>query len=493
MALGSPRIRPRLHCTRARPPFPGPVRSPEAPTLPTTMKHRSLAVLALTSIAAVAPPAAAAGEDDLRDSVLLENGKTLRGRVLERYGEEHVILYQGNKRKKLPVEDVVSLTTVRDKLRSFLAEHVEGLTVEEEWGLVQTALDLELPRMADLQAWRVLVFDPQHDGAHEHLGHVRRRGAWRWPIDRKQLKREDWEETIQDWNDRLVLESEHYLVETNTSLHQAVNCLFDLELVYLEWMDRFGEELRAGEEVLRDEDRMVVHVFRDRQDKGYKDYYNKKREPHYDPSTQVRTSKGFSNLAFVHYNMGRGSRPVGFFDVAIQQLMYSTLVLSRQSGYLPHDVTTRDGHWVELGFGYWFGRQFGGSPGYARHLEFTAEPKTARLANVRMTRGPLSSRPVRKEVKNLIGLELRHYYTIDKDNTSEIYRAKARNFFRFLIETDPPVIHRNKVVGSGRAGLVRYLREVYVKPTSHSSSSFDDSLGGKAELLYDPWVKWRMQ
>ena len=458
----------------------------------TPMLRRALLALSLAFLPALALASSTAGDDDLRDAVLMKNGDTLRGRVLERYGDEHVILYEGTRRKKLDQEDVVSMITVRDKLRTFLSERQESVPIEDAWALVQRALDLGLPRMADVQAWRVLVFDPEHEGAHAHLGHKKRGGGYRWPSGNKQLSLEDFEEEIQDWNDRFVLESEHYRIETNTSLRQATDVAFDLELVYLDWMDRFGEELQAGEKVLRPEDRMVMHVFRDREDKGYKDYYNKKREPHYDPSTQVATSKGYPNLAFVFYQSGRGSRPVDFFDIAVQQLMYSTLVLSRQSGYLPTDITTRSSHWVELGFGYWLGRQFIGSPGFARHAEFTPEAKTARLANVRMIRGPLSSKFVRKEVTNLIGLELRQFYVIDKDDTSEIYRAKARSFFRFLMEADPPVIHNKKVVGSGRAGLMHYLREVYVKPTSHSSSSFDDGLGAKVEVLYDAWVKWRM-
>jgi hypothetical protein len=451
-------------------------------------------VLALVWLPGSAPARGGSpSDDDLRDAVLLQNGDTLRGRVLERYGEEEVILYQGTRRKKIPQENVVSMRTVRDNLRTFLAEHIEGLTLEQEWSLVGLAVELQLPALANVQAWRVLELNPEHEGAHEHLGHKQRSGRYRWPLDAKQLTREEFDEALRDWNDRFVLESEHYVVETNASVRQATEVAFDLERVYLDWMDRFGEELHAGEDVLRSDHKMTFHVFFDRGDKGYKDYYNSKREPHYDPSTPVSTSMGNPNLAFVYYNMGRGSRPVGLFDVAVQQLMYSTLVLSHQSGYVPFEVTTRSAHWVELGFGYWLGRQFGGTPGYARHFEFTPEPQTARLANLRMTRGPLSSRFVRKEVTNLINLELRQFYVIDKDETSEIYRAKARSFFRFLMEVDPPVEHNKKVVGSGRVGLIRYLRDVYVTPTSHSTSSFDDGLGGKVEELYDAWVKWRME
>jgi hypothetical protein len=281
------------------------------------------------------------------------------------------------------------------------------------------------------------------------------------------------------------------VVETNTTVGQAVNIIHDLELVYLYWMQEFGEELWTGEDVYDKNHKMTFWVYQDKSDKGYKLYYNSKREPFYNPSTVTSTDRSNPNLAISYYKEGTGERPVDFFNVAIQQLMYSTLVLSRKRGYIPITEYTIPAHWAELGMGFWLGRQFGGPAGYARHQRFVVDSRNRELASRRILRGPLSNGLKRREVTNLIGLERRYYYVTSQDNVNELYRAKARSFFRFLVEADPEVISNRRVVGYGRAGVMGYLRDVYIMPTSHSSKSFDKALGGKVELLYDGWVKWR--
>ena len=450
-----------------------------------TIRRLTLWTLAV----ALATPLALADEKDLRDQIVLKDGSTLQGRVIERFNEEGIVLYEGTRSKTIQREDIVSLVTVRDRLRTFLAEHIAGLTAEEEWQRHELALRLELPRMATLQAHQVLLADRSHEGAHEFLGHKQSPDGYRWLADRRWVPEKEYDEFIREWPDRLVLESEHYVLETNTSRLQAVDMLFDLEFAYLQWMEVFGEELRAGEDVLErgvDEHKMTFHVFATKDDKGFKDAFTSAREPLYNPSTDVTTARGNPNLAFTYFELGRGQRPRDFFDIATQQLMYSTLVLSRRSGYLPPSLNVRHAHWVELGMGYWFGRQFAGPPGYASKIEFRPEPRTVALANRIVGSGPLTK--VRKEVTNLVGLPYALFY---EHSEAEVHRAKARNFFRFLIEIDPPVVYRNKEVGRGRAGLFHYLRDVYVVPTGHSSSSLDKGLGGKVEYLYDDWVRWR--
>ncbi len=236
---------------------------------------------------------------------------------------------------------------------------------------------------------------------------------------------------------------------------------------------------------------MTFWVYRDKQDKGFKLYYNSEREPFYNPSTATTTDRSNPNLAISYYKEGTGLRPVDFFNIAVQQLMYSTLVLPRKRGYIPTTEYTIPAHWAEIGMGYWLGRQFGGPAGYARHQRFVADARNRELASRRIASGPLANGRKRREVTNLIGLERRYYYIQSSDNVKELYRAKARSFFRFLIEEDPDVVFNRKVVGKGREGLMGYLRDVYIQPTSHSSKSFDKALGGKVELLYEPWVRWR--
>ncbi|MFT7486853.1 MAG: hypothetical protein ACI9F9_002709 [Candidatus Paceibacteria bacterium] len=448
-------------------------------------------VLALAAVLAPFTGALHAGDEVYRDSITLKNGKVIEGRILERNNPEQLVLYQKTRSKEYDHEDIASIHTVRDDLDKFMTGHSPNLTVEEEWRRVQEAMGLGLDSMARVQAWKVLTLDPQHGGANEHLGHKRIAGEYRWVWRKKQQKPKDFAEQIQEWSKRFVLESEHYVVETNTTVGQAVNIIHDLELVYLYWMQEFGEELWTGEDVYDKNHKMTFWVYQDKSDKGYKLYYNSKREPFYNPSTVTSTDRSNPNLAISYYKEGTGERPVDFFNVAIQQLMYSTLVLSRKRGYIPITEYTIPAHWAELGMGFWLGRQFGGPAGYARHQRFVVDSRNRELASRRILRGPLSNGLKRREVTNLIGLERRYYYVTSQDNVNELYRAKARSFFRFLVEADPEVISNRRVVGYGRAGVMGYLRDVYIMPTSHSSKSFDKALGGKVELLYDGWVKWR--
>jgi hypothetical protein len=430
--------------------------------------------------------------DLFRDKVTLKNGKQIEGRVLQRYHPDHVVLYRKTNQEEIPHKEIKEIRTLRDDLETFMAGHQEGLTLAQEWRRVQEAIGLNLKQMARVQAWKVLTIDPQHGPANEFLGHKAVRGKYGWQLGRKKYTPEDFKERISDWRNRFVLQSEHYTLETDTSVVRAVQVLYDLEAVYLQWMQRFGKDLQLGEDVYLANHRMTMYVFENKDDRGFSHALNSRREPFYDPSSSTTTSRTANpNLAFTYYRGRVGDRPVDFFNVAVQQVMYSTLVLPHRNSFVPANEYTTPAHWVEVGMGYWFGRQFGGAPGYTKPQRFVSDSRNRELASRRMRSGPLSSGSSRREVTNLVNLERRYYYNVSKDNTNELYRAKARSFFRYLMEEDPPLVLNNKVVGRGREGILRYLREVYVHPTNHSSKSFDNAMGGKVELLFEGWLGWR--
>ncbi len=430
--------------------------------------------------------------DLFRDKVTLKDGKQIEGRLLERYHPEHVVLYRKTNQEEIPHADIESIRTLRDDLQSFMGGHREGLTIEEEWRRVQEAVGLNLNNMARVQAWKVLTLDPQHGPANEFLGHSPIRGKYNWLLGKKKYSPEDFAERIGDWRDRFVLDSEHYTLETDTSVLKAVQVLYDLEAVYLHWMQEFGKELQAGEDVYLANHRMTMHVFENRDDRGFTFALNSRREPFYDPSSTTTTARTSNpNLAFTYYQGGTNDRPVDFFNVAIQQLLYSTLVLPRRNSFVPANEYSTPAHWLDIGMGYWLGRQFGGPAGYARPQRFVSDSRNRELASRRLRSGPLSGGSAARELTNLVSLGRRYYYNVSKDNTNELYRAKARSFFRYLMEEDPPLVLNNKVVGRGREGLLRYLREVYIHPTNYSSKSFDNALGGKVELLFEGWLDWR--
>jgi len=451
-------------------------------------EHRRLrrGAAAALALALVSGLAISQEAEDERDLVRLRGGKELRCRVHARYDPEHVVIRRGNQLEELPRKEVdLIVSTVREQLARFLSERKEGLSVDEEWGLVERAQALGLPEMARLQAWHVLSLDPGDGRAHEFLGHSLKNGEWRWVLDGRDHLQAEFDQRIAQWKTRLVLRSENYELQTDAGLRRAVDTLFDLEGLYVRWLDSFGETLRATEGVIYPHERMTFLVYRDKQDEGFKDYLTQEREPFYDASFQTTTKEGNFNVAFTYYS-DRGYRPERLFDLAVQQLMYSTLYLGHRRGAVPETVEEHLSHWVELGMGYWLGSQFAGSPGYPRMTAFVLDPKEARLTLVRPGRGPLSR--YQEEVTNLVSMEFRAFYGTGEQ--VPMHRAKARTLVAFMMEANVPLEARNQVVGYSRDGLLHYLREVYGTPTAGSSSALDDGLGAKVEHLEGVWKEW---
>lgn len=430
---------------------------------------------------------AAGGHSELQpalDEIVLKDGKHLQGRVIALYEPEAIVVLDGGSTREVPRKELASVVTVRDRLRTFLAERRAPMHPIAEWKLVLRAVELGLPNMARAQAWHVLTVDPANEDAHRFLGHERKGKGWGWVQDGRAYSREAFEKRIADWDHRFALEGENWVLETDAGVARAVELLMDLERFYVLWLDRFGAELRAREFV-RDPDRKMTYWLVTRADEpGVNWISTLPGEPYYSAGESVATPEGDPNLA-IAVDGGAGEYPWRFFDVATQQLMYSLLVLGDVKGGLPPDDLSRHAHWVELGMGYWFGRQFGGSPGYGRPIPFAPDPDTKRDALL-PGRGPL--RLGRSELTNLVGLELSWFY-LDADSFA-IDRAKAATFFQFLMEQDPPLPDPDHPQLHGRDALMCYLREVYRTPTAHSSSKLDDCLGRRVEDLQGPWTDW---
>lgn len=442
---------------------------------------------ALVSAGAHAGGARSSGAGDLglRDLVVDKRGNELRGRVIRRYGPEGVVLLDGGSSRTVKPHDVARVETTRDRLTTFLAERKEGLTVEQDWKLVARAGELQLPHMQRLQALHVLLRDPEHVQAHEWLGHKRRNKQWRWAVGEHVATKAELDKLVTKWSDRASLRSEHFVVETNTSVRNAVNVAFDLERLYVAWLAEFGELLGLSEDV-RDPLRvMTVWVFPSKYVEDFKDSISALREPFFSAATNRVTNDGNPNLSFTYYREGE-EFPVDLFDIVTQQLLYSTSVLGGVKGELPSDDATRMCHWVEFGMGYWFGRQFGGKAGYAERTSFVSDPSLRRQALVEAPSGPLAK--ARHELTNLIGLELEQFHRTNE--LTALHRAKARAFVEFLMTQRPQIEVRRGRVLRGFEGLIGYLREAYHTPRSHSSSAFDDALGGKVEALEGPWKAW---
>lgn len=454
-------------------------------------RRRALGLGPAILAVALLPRLAAAGGDDPpeRDVVTLADGKELRGRVLSRYGPGPLILLQKGEPQEIPQEDVKGVATERDRLAQFLAQRDRPMKAAEAWKLVEVARKLGLEHMAEVQAWQVLVLDPAHEGANEMLGHRAWREGYRWNLPRGSVKPKEFDERTRRWKDRFVLESEHWIVETNAGLRRAVDCAMDLERAYVEWMKDYGEALQAREFVLDTDRKMVMWILANPDEKGVGWMIPSEHEPYYSGGTGTTTKSGNPNVSITYC---AGAFPKRFFDVAAQQMMYSLLVLGDVKGDLPRDEVTRHSHWVELGMGYSFGNTFGGEPGYATRRAFLPEERLVRLARKKVDSGPLTQGG--KELTNLVGMETVQFYT--SGDLDDVHRAKACSFFRFLETAHPAIKPRKGPPIEARDALYRYIRDVYGTPKGHSSSALDDCLGGghrPLEKLEEPWEAWRGQ
>jgi hypothetical protein len=425
------------------------------------------------------------GFDWNRDRVVLESGKAEHGVVIESFLPEHVVLLrEGNRRAEIPRASIRKLDLLRDRLAAFLRVRRPGLSVEAEWSLVEDALRAGLERMARLQAYHVLLRDPEHAAAHALLGHERKGAAWAWTLDGKQVSSERFDARGSDWNHRLVLESEHFTVETDCGLRRALDVLFDLEGLYVWFLQNLGPPLRAAEDVDEPEDeRMTFLVYASRTE------FQQRRTDeggYYDPSGTASATSGSSNVVRTFYPP-EDERPDLLFELGTEALLYSTLVLGRTRDEAD-DKLRRLSHWADVGLGYWVARHAGREPGYPEfrppfRAPFQLDPETARLSLEPLRPPHLLSRG-RSELANLV--DLPWIELIGNDPEAILSRARSCTFIPFLLEG-----RSQGLAEKGRDAVWTYFREVYCTQKANASSAFDDGLeGGRAEEFEDAWKAW---
>jgi len=445
-------------------------------------------------VLACALEASAPGQNDFdwkRDTVELTNGKKEHGVLIEAFGPEHfVLLHDGNNRDEIPRANVARLDFLRERLERFMARRKPGASASEQWDLVDEALAAGLAHMARLQAYRVLTDDAGHAAAHEFLGHKKSGDDWRWRLDGKSFSAEKFREASLEWKSRLVLESEHFVVQTDCGLKRALDVLFDLEALYLWWMKYVGPEVRAAEDV--DDpprEKLTIYVHKSKDAPNFQ-ALDSMREPYYDPTGENTTEKGGINLARTYFTP-EGYRPEMLFELGTQGLIYSTLVLGKVKGAPTPDMK-RLSFWAELGLAYWVGRHCGGEPGFAEIRAPFRQPFGVDSNTARRSLEPVSPghdlRKTRNEVTNLIGLKWQNLVGIHADILPT--RARCATFLSFLLEENRELVKRNKPVGNTRAGLWHYFREVYGTPRAHSSDAFNEGMGAEVETLEQDWKDW---
>ena len=430
---------------------------PQRP-LPGT-RPRFFSIAAACLLGAVVPGQT---DDDLRDIVVLTNGKELRGRIANRYSDE-VLLMRGGSRKRIATEKVQRIETVVDRVRTFLdLRRRAPAHASARWTLVEWAKANELPEMARLTALDLVLRPPpatdptappapQVTAAHELLGHRWRKDRWLWPVGKRFVPLADWLKHHADWGREMELRSEHFVLRTSGGPTRAIDALFDLEALLLQVHQEFGEALRLDE--VRNPIELRVW--------GEGDEFpawSGLAIPYYVPHP-------FGDAALTRYEPG-AKRPLDLVAVATQAILYRCLT---RGAPLPNQQS-RFATWAEIGLGQWLQWRSNGDPGAITFGHHNRHPKhTPQSLAARRSWG----------IEDVIHFSLRdhfHNYLLD---AYPMFWADAHMLVAFLMADD-----------TLRPRFLEYLHNALAKGRGTSSSIFDKAIGAKVETLSDPWVRW---
>ncbi len=395
----------------------------------------------------------AVAQKDLRDRVLTTNGGEVRGRVLQRYAADEVVVVQGGKRVRVPKKHVTEMRTVLDSLREFFGHrHRTTGNIDREWMLAEWAQANQLPAMARLQAMHVLLLEPEHEAAHRLLDHRKRGKHWMWKRNSSWMTLLAYEAKTSSFGTPKILDSEHFVVRTNTDLRRAIDALFDLERFYVDWYDTFGEALHPREilEPLEFHLHASAASFPAFTVLGF---------PYYFPHPN-------GNVAYTFF-AGEARRPDLLFQLASEQLLYNALADGMSIGRTnPRD---RLAAWVEIGMGQWCERRMQGPAGYAEPAPAAADRQHARTALHRETL-----------LTNLLGRRYGQFHE-PASRTLEHW-ALASSFVSFLLDAGAGAERRKK--------FLTFVRDAYAGGKGSSTSLLDRALGEKLEAIEPQWQSW---
>ncbi|MCA8941899.1 MAG: hypothetical protein KDB80_05000, partial [Planctomycetes bacterium] len=335
-------------------------------------------------LALAAPAQSLFDRNDERDLIVLTNGKELHGRVLQRHTPDEVLLLQGNRRVRVDKNKITRIETVRDQIRAFFKRR-EGRdhgAAATHWEMCEWARKRKLPHLARVAAYATLARDPDHDKAHEFLEHRLRGKTWMWKLGSRYMPRDRFEEYTSDIGHGLVIQSENFVIETDAGLMRTCDALYDLERLYVWWLDEHGPALQL-EEILEP---LPLKVF------------------DHDSNFPALSSqwmgyfvpKPYDDRTYLFYEENQ-RRPKQMFTMASQHLLYRTLVGDADPG----GPQERFCAWIEFGVSQWAESQFHGDPGQA-------EPGDVRFDRVVAT---LAASNERYSLKNMLHLQIRdHFY-----------------------------------------------------------------------------------
>jgi len=406
-------------------------------------------------------PLSGQDRDDLRDRVELKSGEVLRGRVVQRFEPDEIELDLGGRRKSVPRKDVTGMRTVDDALAQLLDVRRPGLAVAADWALSDMAASLELPAMARLQAYHVLLRDPDHAAAHALLGHVQAAGKWRWRW-RGELVPAAAIERLTVGKD-FALASEHFVLESRDGLRLAVDTLFDLERTYTAFWRELGEDLHPQSWFppiqvqvhgsLKDMPKLSTTV----------------GAPYCDPTVR-------GECTVVTYREATMPRPARLVGLAIEALLYRTLLAPR--AVLPTSLDERYAPWLEVGLGYYYESRTTGDPG---HVAFGNVALDSGMAGLVLRYRPYG-------LENFVHVRFLAFH--EDARVAPHHVAHAAMLVTWLLD-------EHAVAGTPAVALrprfLSYVRLALHEGKGNSSSLLDSALGkevGRVEDLEAPWIEW---
>jgi len=192
------------------------------------------------ALAAFAPPQA----DEQADLVRMLDGKEHRGRVVFE-DAERVVLRRGSRELELSRHEVEEVQSLERSQASVLAH---ALVIPK--GSLRDLADMArlceargLPGLGALINYKILLLDPEDQGAHERLGHRKRSKQWTAPLDGRWYRWRELLELRRDWNEAWELETTHYRLRCNLPLADAIDATLDLERFYLFFHEALGSPL----------------------------------------------------------------------------------------------------------------------------------------------------------------------------------------------------------------------------------------------------------
>ena len=422
----------------------------------------------------VLPMGTAPPDRDERDTLVLEDGTELRGRVLRPYGETAVEIKVKGRTKSIDRDKIVSRSTVNDRLAAWLNQRRPSLSIDRQWQLVQQAEGAGLPAMARLQAYHVLVLEPNHQAAHDFLDHRGKPEAWRWRFDGKLVTTDRFHKLAASDAGPLALSSEHWRVTCNAGLATTIASLFELETLYVEFFSEFGPHLDPTEQI----EPMDLRIYAQRDDMPAHSSFLS--HPHYDPGELLSSTLGTSSQSITHLELGQ-ARPKRLFDLGTQQILYEA-VLGFALSQTPVDTSRfRANASLEIGLAHWMSTTFGGPFGYAERVGAVLAPEIRQAAEVALNGGIDSSDPVER----LALYDYARYQIYERGNP--YVWAHTQAFFSWLMEPATILPTTNQ---PGYEFVLCLLQAIHRDALGSSTTRWDNCLGAPLGSLIEPYASW---